>query len=88
MQWWRDAVVYQVYVRSFTDSDGDGVGDLDGIRSRLGYLELLGVDALWLTPFYTSPMTDHGYDIADHRIAPPLLGGILSNFGPAVNGIR
>ena len=67
MQWWRDAVFYQVYVPSFTDSDGDGLGDLQGVRSRLGYLELLGVDALWLSPIYPSPMVDNGYDITDHR---------------------
>ena len=69
--WWHDAVFYQIYVRSFADHDGDGVGDLDGIRSRLGYLELLGVDALWLTPFYRSPMADHGYDVADPRDVDP-----------------
>ncbi|RZS31321.1 alpha-glucosidase [Herbihabitans rhizosphaerae] len=74
--WWHDAVFYQVYIRSFADSDGDGVGDIEGIRSRLGYLELLGVDALWITPFYTSPMADHGYDVADPRDVDPQFGDL------------
>ena len=74
--WWRDAVCYQVYLRSFADSNGDGVGDLDGVRSRLGYLELLGVEALWLTPCYRSPMADHGYDVADPRDIDPLFGNL------------
>src|SRR5256884_8148159 len=74
--WWHDAIFYQVYVRSFADSDGDGVGDLEGIRSRLGYLELLGVNAVWLTPFYRSPMADHGYDVADPRDVDPLFGDL------------
>ncbi len=72
--WWRDAVVYQVYARSFADSDGSGVGDLPGIRSRLPYLRDLGVDALWITPFYPSPMADGGYDVADYRDVEPTLG--------------
>jgi alpha-glucosidase len=63
-EWWRDAVFYEIYVRSFADSNGDGVGDLQGIRSKLPYLRDLGVDALWLTPFYPSPGADHGYDVA------------------------
>ena len=58
--WWEDAVVYEVYPRSFADADGDGVGDLPGLRSRLGYLADLGVDAVWLTPFYPSPLADGG----------------------------
>ncbi|KAB8189714.1 alpha-amylase [Nonomuraea phyllanthi] len=72
--WWRDAAIYQVYVRSFADGDGDGVGDLIGVRDRLPYLAGLGVDAVWLTPFYRSPMADFGYDVADHRDVDPLFG--------------
>ncbi len=74
--WWRHAVIYQVYVRSFADSDGDGVGDLPGIRSRLPYLRDLGVDAVWITPFYASPMADGGYDVADYRAVDPQFGGL------------
>ncbi|HEY4456778.1 MAG TPA: glycoside hydrolase family 13 protein [Pseudonocardiaceae bacterium] len=74
--WWRDAVFYQVYVRSFADSNADGIGDLEGIRSRLGYLELLGINAVWLTPFYPSPMADHGYDVADPRDVDPVFGDL------------
>ena len=75
--WWRDAVCYQIYVRSFADGNGDGLGDLAGIRSRLPYLRDLGVDAVWLTPFYTSPQHDHGYDVADHRDVDPRFGSLL-----------
>ncbi|CCH15943.1 glycoside hydrolase family 13 protein [Micromonospora lupini] len=82
--WWRSAVVYQVYVRSFADSDGDGVGDLAGIRERLPYLRDLGVDALWLTPFYTSPMVDGGYDVADYRDVDPLFG-TLTDFDTMIS---
>jgi alpha-glucosidase len=74
--WWRDAVFYQVYVRSFADGNGDGVGDLMGLRARLDHLVALGVDALWLTPFYRSPMADHGYDVADPRDVDPLFGDL------------
>ncbi|GGU53289.1 alpha-glucosidase [Streptomyces albospinus] len=75
-QWWRDAVIYQVYVRSFADSDGDGIGDLRGVRERLPYLRDLGVDAVWLTPFYASPQADGGYDVADYRAVDPLFGSL------------
>jgi alpha-glucosidase len=72
--WWRTAVVYEVYVRSFADSDRDGVGDVNGLRGRLPYLADLGVDALWVTPWYPSPMADGGYDVSDHRDIDPRLG--------------
>ncbi|MFH8223293.1 glycoside hydrolase family 13 protein [Streptomyces sp. NPDC018057] len=72
--WWRSAVIYQVYVRSFADGDGDGTGDLAGVRSRLPYLAALGVDALWFNPWYLSPMKDGGYDVADYRTVDPAFG--------------
>ena len=65
--WWKEAVVYQIYVRSFKDSNGDGIGDLRGILEKLDYLKYLGVDVLWLTPIYQSPNCDNGYDISDYR---------------------
>jgi alpha-glucosidase len=73
-EWWRDAVMYQVYVRSFADSDGDGVGDLPGVTSRLRYIAGLGVDGIWLNPFYKSPQEDGGYDVADYFDVDPLFG--------------
>jgi alpha-glucosidase len=74
--WWRDAVIYQVYPRSWADSDGDGIGDLPGITARLGHLASLGVDAVWLSPFYPSPQNDGGYDVSDYRGVDPLFGSL------------
>ena len=75
-EWWRRAVIYQIYPRSFADGSGDGVGDLAGIRSKVGHLERLGVDAVWLSPFYPSPMDDNGYDISDYCGVDPLFGDL------------
>ena len=74
--WWKHSVCYQIYVRSFADSDGDGIGDMAGIESRLPYLADLGVDSVWITPFYTSPQNDHGYDVADYREVDRLFGSL------------
>src|SRR6478609_3223482 len=74
--WWADAVVYQIYPRSFADGNGDGMGDLRGVLQRLPYLERLGVDAIWLSPFYKSPQADGGYDVADYRQVDPLFGSL------------
>ncbi|CAN5618274.1 glycoside hydrolase family 13 protein [soil metagenome] len=75
-QWWRSAVIYQVYIRSFADGNGDGTGDLAGVRSRLAYLCDLGVDALWFTPWYASPLADGGYDVSDYRAIDPVFGDL------------
>jgi alpha-glucosidase len=72
--WWRGAAIYQVYLRSFADGNGDGLGDLAGLRSRLAYLSDLGIDAIWLNPWYPSPMSDGGYDVADYRNIEPIFG--------------
>jgi len=75
-EWWRSGVIYQIYPRSFQDTSGDGIGDLEGVRRRLDYLDWLGVDAIWLSPFYPSPMKDFGYDVADYCDVDPLFGSM------------
>jgi alpha-glucosidase len=83
--WWQKGVIYQIYPRSFADASGDGVGDLRGIISKLDYLEWLGMDAAWISPFYPSPMADFGYDVADHCNVDPLFG-TLSDFDELLEG--
>ena len=75
-KWWKQAVIYQVYPRSFQDTNGDGIGDIPGIISRLDYLEDLGIDAIWLSPVYCSPQADNGYDISDYRDIDPIFGSL------------
>ena len=72
--WWQHGIVYEIYPRSFQDSNGGGIGDLEGIRRRLDYLGWLGVDAIWIAPIYPSPMTDGGYDVSDYRGIDPIFG--------------
>ena len=86
-EWWKGAVVYQIYPRSFKDSNGDGFGDLEGIRSKLDYLKALGVDVLWLSPIYASPQADNGYDIADYYDIDPMFG-TLSDFDRLLEGVH
>jgi len=74
MTWWRDAVFYEIYIRSFQDSNGDGIGDLNGVTAGLPYLADLGVDAIWITPFYPSPHVDFGYDVAEYENVDPQFG--------------
>ena len=72
--WWKGCIIYQIYPRSFMDSNGDGIGDLKGATEKLPYVASLGVDAIWLSPFFTSPMKDFGYDVSDYRGVDPLFG--------------
>src|SRR6478752_7389492 len=85
--WWRQAVVYQIYPRSFADSNADGIGDLPGITSRVGYLRELGVDAVWLSPFYPSALADGGYDVDDYRDVDPRLG-TLDDFDEMIGALH
>jgi glycosidase len=73
-RWWQQGVIYQIYPRSFQDTDGDGIGDLRGIELRLNYLAGLGIDAIWISPIYPSPMVDFGYDVADYCAVDSLFG--------------
>ena len=85
--WWRGAVIYQIYPRSFQDSNGDGVGDLAGITSRLEHIAGLGADAIWISPFFTSPMKDFGYDVSDYCDVDAMFG-TLADFDALMAAVR
>src|SRR5689334_17897855 len=85
--WWRQAAVYQIYPRSFADANADGIGDLPGITARVPYLRELGVDAVWLSPFYPSALADGGYDVDDYRDVDPRLG-TLADFDEMVAALH
>ena len=76
LPWWKKGVIYQIYPRSFNDTSGNGIGDLKGISKKISYLSSLGVDALWLSPIFTSPMKDMGYDVSNYTDIDPLFGNI------------
>ncbi|MBU1836274.1 MAG: alpha-glucosidase, partial [Alphaproteobacteria bacterium] len=82
--WWRGAVIYQIYPRSYQDSNGDGIGDLLGIVGRIPYIASLGVDAIWISPFFTSPMKDFGYDVSDYCDVDPMFG-TLADFDAVID---
>ncbi|HEY2672940.1 MAG TPA: alpha-amylase family glycosyl hydrolase, partial [Rugosimonospora sp.] len=85
--WWRQAVVYQIYPRSFADGNGDGIGDLAGILSRIDHLAALGIDAVWMSPFYPSALADGGYDVDDYRDVDPRIG-TLAQFDELVGALH
>eukprot|EP01036_Dinobryon_divergens_P038248 gene38248-50177_t len=86
-QWWKEAVVYQIYPRSFKDSDGDGIGDLLGIISKLDYIESLGIDVVWLNPIFKSPNDDNGYDISDYEAIMDEFG-TMADFEELLQGLH
>ena len=86
-KWWKEAVIYQLYPRSFQDSDGDGVGDIKGITQRLDYLQSLGIDAIWLNPICASPNDDNGYDISDYKAIMKEMG-TMSDFDEMLAGMK
>src|ERR1051326_963954 len=87
LPWWQQGVIYQIYPRSFKDSNGDGIGDLQGIIDKLDYLSWLGVDAVWISPFYPSPMADFGYDVTDYCNIDPLFG-TLADFDALIKRVH
>src|SRR5580700_11894995 len=86
-KWWKDAIIYQIYPRSFKDSDGDGVGDLKGIISKLDYLQRLGITAVWLNPIYASPNFDNGYDVSNYYKIQPQFG-TMQDFDSLLKGLH